>query len=288
MQSANESSMSVADASPSGRAAYGINTYSFVQKRRAFDCLVQLADRGYRRFEVMLVPGHFWPSLDGKESRRAIATLVAQRQLEILTLNQPALDINLGSIVPEMRAHSCAMIASAIELAAEWNASGVIINPGKPNPVLPASSTTLIDCFRRSLDILAPLARRYSVHLIVKNHPLSYLYRAEELRSFFDGYGWDGIGLGYDFANGYFGHEDAEAVLKIQDHVRFLYGGDTRLDSFQHAQIGNGDVPFAEISAMLHAADFRRPTILEIVADVADSAIDASVAYLDRIHWPAG
>ena len=126
------------------------------------------------------------------------------------------------------------------------------------------------------------------MHLIVKNHPLSYLYRAEELRSFFDGYGWDGIGLGYDFANGYFGHEDAEAVLKIQDHVRFLYGGDTRLDSFQHAQIGNGNVPFAEISAMLHAADFRRPTILEIVADVADSAIDASVAYLDRIHWPAG
>ena len=84
------------------------------------------------------------------------------------------------------------------------------------------------------------------------------------------------------------GDEDAKAVLKVQDHVRFLYGGDTRLDSFQHAQIGNGNVPFAEISAMLHAADFRRPTILEIVADVADSAIDASVAYLDRIHWPAG
>jgi len=48
-----------------GKASYGINTYSFIHKLRARDCLEQLADSGYRRFEIMLVPGHFWPSLDG-------------------------------------------------------------------------------------------------------------------------------------------------------------------------------------------------------------------------------
>src|SRR3954447_2423387 len=97
-----------------GKAGYGINTYSFTHKLRAVDCLERLADAGYRKFEIMLVPGHFWPSLDGDTGRRRIEALVARRSLQILTLNQPALDINLASRVPEMRDHSCGVIAAAI------------------------------------------------------------------------------------------------------------------------------------------------------------------------------
>ena len=124
--------------------------------------------------------------------------------------------------------------------------------------------------------------------MIVKNHPLSYLYRADDLRAFFDQYGWDQVALGYDFANGYFGREEAEAVLRIQNRVRFLYAADTLLDTFQHAQIGTGTVAFDKIAAMLHAAEFCRPTILEIVADDPEPAINASIARLDSMHWPAG
>jgi len=54
------------------KAGYGINTYSFTRTLRARECLAQLADLGYRRFEIMLVPGHFWPSLDGDAGRRDI------------------------------------------------------------------------------------------------------------------------------------------------------------------------------------------------------------------------
>jgi L-ribulose-5-phosphate 3-epimerase len=115
------------------RAGYGINTYSFTQTQRACDCLEQLADRGYRRFEVMLVPGHFWPSLDGDAGRRQVQSLLVSKSLQILSLNQPNLDVNLSSVVPEMREHSCRVIASAIELAAAWNAKGVVVNPGKCN-----------------------------------------------------------------------------------------------------------------------------------------------------------
>ena len=163
-----------------GRAAYGINTYSFTRALGARDCLEQLSESGYRRFEIMLIPGHFWPSLDGRERRQEIEALVATKSLQILTLNQPNLDVNLASVVPEMRDHSCRVIASAIELAATWNAKGVVINPGKANPVFPAPMQTLTDCFRRSLEILVPIARRAGVELIVKNHPLSFLYRAND------------------------------------------------------------------------------------------------------------
>jgi len=268
------------------RAAFGVNTYSFTQHLHARDCLQQLANEGYRRFELMLIPGHFWPSLDGVEGRREIEALIVRNSLEILTLNQPNLDINLASAVPEVRQHSCAAVANAIELASAWNAKGVVINPGKANPVFPPPLQVLTDNFRRSLDFLVPIARTASVQLIVKNHPLSYLCRAQGLREFFDAFGWEQIGLGYDFANGHYAGEAPEAVLNVWDHMSFLYTADTSVERFDHSEIGTGTVPFGDIAKLLQGVKVCPPTILEIMADHPESAIDASVRYLDRVGWP--
>jgi len=173
-------------------------------------------------------------------------------------------------------------------LAASWNATGVVINPGKCNPVFPPPEKLLTDCFRRSLEDLRPVAQRSGVQLIVKNHPLSYLHRADDLRHFFDGFGWDHVGIGYDFANGHFAGEDPEAVLQVGDHLSFMYAADTSLDVFSHAVIGSGTVPFEEIATMLRAADLCVPTILEIVSKNPQPAIDASVEHLHRVQWPTG
>ena len=268
------------------RASFGINTYSFTRELHARDCLQQLADAGYRRFELMLIPGHFWPTLDGVEGRREIESLVVRRGLEILTLNQPHLDVNLASSVPEMRQQSCTVVANALELAQAWNAKGVVINPGKANPVFPPSMKTLTDNFRRSLDVLVPIARRAAVQLIVKNHPLSWLYRAQDMKHFFDAFGWEQIGLGYDFANGHFAGEPPQAVLELSDRLSFVYAADTSIDRFDHAQIGTGTVAFDAIAKLLGGAKARPPTILEIVAQHPQSAINASVEHLDALRWP--
>jgi len=272
---------------PHSKAAFAINTYSFSRDRSAHDCLQQLADVGYRRFEVMLIPGHFWPTLDGAAGRREVEALVVRNALEIVTLNQPNLDVNLASDVPEMRQHSCTVVANAIELAAAWNAKGVVINPGKANPVFPPRMQTLTDNFKRSLDVLVPVARRASVRLVVKNHPLSYLYHAQDLRQFFDAFGWEQIGLGYDFANGHFAGEAPEAVLGILDHLSFLYAADTSKERFEHAEIGTGSVAFGAIASLLRRAGVGAPTILEFVTDDPQPVIDASIKYLDAIRWPA-
>ncbi|MEY4712220.1 MAG: hypothetical protein RIS88_1670 [Pseudomonadota bacterium] len=269
-----------------GKAAYCINTYSFTRRLQARECLQKLADLGYRRFEVMLIPGHFWPTVDGVAGLRAIESLISHRQLEILTLNQPNLDINLASEVPEMRQQSCNAVANAIELAAAWNAKGVVVNPGKANPVNPPSIQTLTDNLKRSLDQLVPLAGRKAVQLIVKNHPLSYLHRAPDLKAFFDAFGWDQIGLAYDFANAHFGGEQPQAVLDVWEHLSFLYAADTSTERFEHAEIGKGTVPFSAIAKLLQRAKSCPPTILEIVSEHPLSAIAASVEYLDACCWP--
>ena len=65
---------------------------------------------------------------------------------------------------------------------------------------------------------------------------MSYLYHANDLRLFFDAFGWDHVGIGYDFANGHFAREKPESALQLRDHLAFIYAADTSIDVFQHAQ----------------------------------------------------
>jgi L-ribulose-5-phosphate 3-epimerase len=268
-------------------ATYTVNTYPYTLRYGLGDCIAHLADLGFRSFEPMLVPGHFWPSREAAGERRRIASLLASRNLRIVTLNQPSLDINLGSNVPEMREHSCAMMTAAMRLAADWGAMGIVINPGKANPVLPSPREQLADYFRRSLDALIPEAERWKVQFVVKNHPLSYLHRAADLVSFFDSYGWERISIGYDFANGYFGREDpSEALALLNSRITLIYAADTGLDEFRHDPVGAGAVRFDDISETLRALGYRGDTVLEILADDADRALAASVAHLESRAWP--
>jgi predicted dehydrogenase/sugar phosphate isomerase/epimerase len=268
-------------------AAYTVNTYPYTQRYGLRDCIAHLADLGFRSFEPMLVPGHFWPSSEAADERRKIGSLLARRDLRIVTINQPNLDINLGSGVPEMREHSCAMMIAAMQLAGDWGAMGIVVNPGKANPVLPSPGDQITDWFRRSLDILVPEAERLNVQLIVKNHPLSYLYRAAELASFFDGYGWERIGIGYDFANGHFGREDPKEALKIlNSRIEIVYAADSGLDEFRHDPVGAGAVRFDDIAGALRAFGYRGDTVLEILNDEPDRALASSVAQLETHAWP--
>jgi L-ribulose-5-phosphate 3-epimerase len=271
-------------------ATFTVNTYAYAQRLAARPCLVHLAEHGYRSFELMLIPGHYWPSLDlHANERRAIARLIGDGGLRILTLNQPNLDINLSSGVPEMRQYSCRVIAETIRLAAEWNVMGVVVNPGKDNPVLPASSQTLRDWFRQSLDAIVPIAEQMGVQLIVKNHPLSYLHRAEELVAFFDKYGWNAVGMGYDLANGAFSREDPDEALHcVASHLRLVYAADTGLETFRHGAVGTGTVDFPSIAKSLKSIGYASETVLEILDDDPDRAFSHSITCLQEFGWPSG
>lgn len=269
-------------------AGIAINTYPFAAGFPLEACLQHLADRGYGMFEVMLIPGHYWPSLDdGGRDRRRIAALLRDRGLRITTINQPNLDINLGSAVPEMRAHTCRVVIEAMRLASEWSAAGVIVNPGKANPMLPADGAALRDNFRRSLDDLVPAAQMAGVEILVKNHPLSFLYRAPDLLAFFDAYGWDHVAIGYDVANGVFGREEPEVALKaLRSHLRLVYAADTPLETFRHATVGTGDVPFGKAAQALRYLGYAGPTVLEIIDGDPDASLAASVRALTELDWP--
>src|SRR5690606_21711182 len=81
-----------------GNAAYAINTYSYSSRYTALACIEHLSELGFRKFELMLIPGHFWPSLATSADREAMRALLAARDLRIETINQPNLDVNLAAL----------------------------------------------------------------------------------------------------------------------------------------------------------------------------------------------
>jgi L-ribulose-5-phosphate 3-epimerase len=265
------------------RSHYTINTYSYASRYSALECLRHLSDLGFGTFELMLIPGHFWPSTASVVERREIAAIVAERKLRFETLNQPNLDLNLAALSPECRDYSCAVVASAMELAADWGARAVVVNPGKTNPVFPAPTQVLADRFKSSLDILVPRAAQLGVQLLVKNHPLSWLYRGADLLAFFDDYGWSNVGLGYDVANALYGRESAPDVLPgLAEHLSAVYVADTPVEEFRHDRVGAGAVQFAPIASAIAAISYRGPIIMEIVSSQPDAAISQSVSELGK------
>lgn len=263
---------------------YTINTYSYTSNYSALECLRHLSDTGFSSFEVMLTPGHFWPSTATTAERKLIKSLLKERDLRVETLNLPNLDINLAALTPECRNYSCGVVESALELAADWGAMGVVVNPGKTNPVFPASIDKLTECFQLSLDRLVQRATELQVKLIVKNHPLSWIYKGIDLLNFFDRYGWQNIGLGYDVANAAFGADSAVHVLpKLKEHLLAVYVADTPLNEFRHDPIGGGAVSFEPIAEVLKSIDYKGPFIFEIVSNVPDKAILSSASFFQNL-----
>ncbi|CUX71086.1 MULTISPECIES: sugar phosphate isomerase/epimerase [Agrobacterium] len=261
--------------------SFTVNTYSYTSRFSAVECLRHVSDMGFSGFEMMLIPGHFWPSTATVAERKAIKDLLNERNIRIYTLNQPNLDVNLAALTPECRKYSCDVVASALEVAADWGAIGVVVNPGKTNPVFPASSDKLTECFQSSLDTLVKRAADLQVKLIVKNHPLSWLYRGADLLSFFDRYGWTSIGLGYDVANAAFGHDSTlDALPQLKEHLLAVYVADTPLEEFRHDPVGGGAVSFEPIAKVLDTIDYRGPSIFEIVSADPDEALLSSASLL--------
>jgi sugar phosphate isomerase/epimerase len=217
------------------RAQYAINTYSYTMSHTATDCLTWLADRGYTEFELMMYPGHAWPADLDRAQRKRFVKFLNGKRLSVRTLNQPNVDINIAGATAEMRAYSLSIVRSVFELAGDLGAEGVIIGPGKANPLFPAPRQRMADLFFKALDELLPVARRAGVKILVENMPFCFLPDAESMASALDLYGADEIGVVYDIANAEFIREDIGAGLqRVAARLHSVHLSDTGHSVYRH------------------------------------------------------
>ncbi len=271
---------------PSDRFPFAINTYAYTGSHSAADCLAHLADQGYADFELMMVPGHFWPADADAEARRALRRLAEDRGLRLVSLNMPNIDLNIAAIAEQMRRHTLGLLHGVLGLAGDLGVPGVVIGPGKANPLMPAPEDVLLGHFFRALDELAPHAERVGTRLYVENMPFAFLPRADQLMAALERYGDERIRIIYDVANGHFAGEDpGNGLRRVSSRLALVHLSDTPREVYRHSAVGEGSVPFAALPAALEEIGYRDVAMLEIIADDPDRAIADSARRLLELGW---
>ncbi len=251
--------------------SFACNTYSYTMSHPAADCLAHLADLGFSEFELMMYPGHLWPPEADAAQLSALRGLVAARNLRIVTLNMPNVDMNIAGASPEMRSHTLGLLRRIVALAGELGAEGVVLGPGKANPLFPAPAEQLEGYFFAALDELLPLARKGGTALWIENMPFAFLPGIDALLQSVERYGSDDLGIVYDVANGHFmGEAPVEALRRCAKRLKLVHLSDTRRDLYRHDPIGAGDVPFEGIPQVLAELGHARRPVLEIISRDAD------------------
>jgi L-ribulose-5-phosphate 3-epimerase len=254
------------------------NSYSYIHSLSGKEFMERLARHGFSRFELMIYPGHFWPDELASAQRQELAAWMRQNDLQIVSLNPPSLDINLASMTPEMRTMSQEIYKKTIELAADIECEVVVVTPGKASPLFPAPQRQMVEALYSGLDVLVPVAERLGVRCALENVPIGILPAISDVLNALDEYGSAEVGVTYDIANGTFiGENASEAILQVGDRLAMVHLSDTTRETWRHAEVGSGVVPFADVVASLKELSYAGPCVLEIAtrrgeADVIDSA----------------
>ncbi len=262
----------------------GINTYSYIWKKSAVETVEHLADQGYSCVELMMNAPHLWPS--DTAQRKALATTLARRDVEVMSLNPPMLDLNLVSPAPEMRAYTVQHYCDVIAMAGELGARFVLVVPGKTHPLLPAPSVHRDGWFEAGLETLDRAAEAAGVRLVIENVPAAFAPRAEDLMAILARIGNPRLGIIYDVANAvFFGEDPCEGLRTVASRLDLVHMSDTGRKAWAHATLGTGIVPFDAIAETLNALVYEGPTVLEIISDTPDADIAASRAALESTGW---
>jgi sugar phosphate isomerase/epimerase len=265
---------------------FGCNTYSYTIAYSAEDCLVRLADLGFTEFELMMYPGHLWPPETNGAQRAALRRLITGRDLHVVTLNMPNIDMNIAGASAEMRRYTLDLLRQIVQLAGDLEVPGVVVGPGKANPLFPAPRERLDGYFFAALDELIPLAKKVGTALWVENMPFAFIPDIEGLMQTLDRYGDDNIGIVYDVANGHFINENlADALRHCRKRLKLVHLSDTGQQVYRHDPVGAGNVPFAEVPPVLEEIGYKRLPMLEIIAPDAEKDILASADKLAAMSY---
>lgn len=267
-------------------STFGCNTYSYTLSHTAENCLTHLADLGFSEFELMMVPGHLWPPEVDSAARKALRRRIGKLGVKVVALNMPNVDFNIAALAPEMRRYTLDRLKSIVELAGDLGVPGIVIGPGKANPLFPAPKERLTGYFLAGLDKLQPLAEKAGTALWVENMPFAFLPKIDELMEVLDQYGNPAIGIVWDAANSHFAHEElAQSLRRCREKLKLVHLSDTNRWQYRHDAVGLGTVPFAELPALLSEVGYAGRSMLEVISDNPDRDILESAQRLMAVGF---
>jgi sugar phosphate isomerase/epimerase len=257
--------------------AFGINSYAYTFSHTAERFLAELSGRGYRSFELMIYPGHLWPKTMAAAERSALRRHAERLGARIFSINMPNIDVNIAAASPDVRALSLDHLGRIIELAGELGAHGVVVGPGKSNPLFPMPRAELMGHFRAAMERLIPAAKAAGTRLLVENMPFAFLPGIGELMDAIEAYDPAVVQVVYDVANGHFINEDIAAGLRrAAPRLALVHVSDTGRKVYRHDPVGLGDVPFKVVPPVLAEIRHAEAPMLEVITADADAQIEDS------------
>lgn len=256
---------------------FGINSYAYTFTHTAERFLTELTARGYRSFELMTYPGHMWPKAMSAADRTRLRRHAESLGARIFSLNMPNIDVNIAAASPDVRALSIDHLVRIIALAGELGAQGVVVGPGKSNPLFPMPRGELLGHFHVAMETIVPAAKAAGTRLFVENMPFAFLPGIGELMDAIERYDSDVVQVVYDVANGHFIKEDiAEGLRRAAPRLALVHLSDTAQKIYRHDPVGLGDVPFAIVPPVLAELGHREAPMLEVISTDADANIEDS------------
>jgi sugar phosphate isomerase/epimerase len=267
---------------------YIVNTYSYTVRGPVEPCLDILAGAGFTAIELMTHPGHGWPAELNQSARRGLAAALRHTGIEVVSISQPNIDLNLTSSSAEMRMHSLDRLLRLIELGGDVGASVVQVGPGKISPLLPDPPQEVRGRLFAALDALVAAGQRAGVRVFLENMPVSFLARCADLRAMIDDYGTGSIGITYDVANAEFVRENhAAAVAACGDLLEMVHVSDTGHAEYRHDPIGQGVIDFPTVGAALASTGWDQRPVVEVISRAEDplAEIVTSIDRLEEMDW---
>jgi sugar phosphate isomerase/epimerase len=247
--------------------AIGGNTFSFMWSHPALEAMDRLNTLGLSAFDVIVTPGHLWPTEIDSAGRAELRKTLEARGYTLDSLNPPATDYNLASLTPDVRRLAMGMYGDIIDLAAELGAKGVIVVPGRVSSLLPPPSDQLRSVLEDGIGELADRARSRGIILHLEVHPLTPVPTTRDILGLVEGIASPSVGIAYDVANAEFvGENQADAIAAMGQHLTQLHLSDATRTRWMHGGFGTGTVDLKSVLDALEGSNFSGSAILEIIS----------------------
>ena len=196
--------------------------------------------------------------------------------IRIESLNLPALDLNLASCIPEVRAYSVGVFQENLRLSMELGGNGVVVVPGRVSSLLPPQFSDVINWLVDSMERVLKSADETAQTIFMESHPLTPIPTIDLIEEFLQRVNHPRLMVAYDVANAEFiGEEQRSALRRLAPKLGQVHLSDSTRQSWRHDRAGLGTVDFAKVMATLKEIGFDGVSIIEIISQDAIHDIEA-------------
>lgn len=260
--------------------------YGWLHQAPLETALRTLAAHGFRTLELTTAPPHIHTPSLASSDRTALAKIIADLNIQVVSTNPSFCDINLISTNPDFQALSERQIGRELELASDLGAKFVVVIAGRLHALAPAPSESTRPRLMGSLDRLVRRAQELGLTICLENSPYGYLGSSADLVAVADEFDTPHLGVVYDIANALAIEDPAEGLKKVAHRLALTHISDTWREKWAHTSPGRGEVDFSAFARSLSQTGFRGPSVYELIdMEPPDPRLAADIAYLVDAGW---